>query len=118
MKNKKINAQLVWKQLEDDLVPRLGLNLPERVVYAYLLRHSRLEGKTRLHFSVRWLARSAHLSDGSARKAVRRLIAKGALRLIERTAIGHTVEVRLANEIQAAIPGRMAAAGLARRARG
>ena len=63
MKNKKTDAQLVWKQLEDDLVPRLGLNLPERVVYAHLLRHSHLEGKTRLRFSIRWLARSAHLSN-------------------------------------------------------
>jgi hypothetical protein len=30
MKNKKPNAELVWKQTEEDLVPRLGLTLIER----------------------------------------------------------------------------------------
>src|SRR6266849_3998275 len=105
MKNNKHDAALLWKQLEEDLVPRLRLNLPERVVYAHLLRHSRLQGKTQLRFSIRRLARTAHLSHTSARQAVRRLIAKGALRLIERTPAGHVVEVRLPNEIRAVVPG-------------
>lgn len=99
MKNKKPNAELVWKQLEDVLVPRLGLSLGERVVYAHLLRHSRLEGKTQLRFSLRQLALDTHISKKSARKAVRRLVAKGALRLLERTTTaGHLVEVRLPRE--------------------
>jgi hypothetical protein len=115
MKNKKPDAALVWKQLEDDLVPRLGLNLGDRVVFAHLLRLSRLERKTELRFSIRRLARTAHVSHTSARKAVRRLIAKGALRLIERTpAAGHAVEVRLPNEISA-VPGGTVATGPARR---
>jgi hypothetical protein len=88
MKNKKPNAELVWKQLEDVLVPRLGLNLTERVVYAHLLRHSRLEGQRQLRFSIPWLARSVHLSDQPARQAVRSLAAKGALRLVDRTQAG------------------------------
>ena len=118
MKYKKPDAELVWKQFEDDLVSRLGLNLIDRIVYAHLLRHSRLEGKTQFRFSLRWLARSAHLSKGPVRRTVRRLIAKRALRLIERTRAGHTVEVRLPDEIPAALPGRIVDTGPARRARG
>ena len=71
MKNNKPDAELLWKRLEDDLVLRLGLNLTERVVYAHLLRHSRLEGKRQLRFSIIWLARSAGLSNRPARHAVR-----------------------------------------------
>jgi hypothetical protein len=77
MKNKKINAVRVWKQLEDVLVPRLGLTLAERAVYSHLLRHSRLEDRLRLRFSILWLARGNRLSAGSVRLAVRRLVAKG-----------------------------------------
>src|SRR5713226_5651485 len=101
MKNKKPNAELVWKQLEDQLVPRLGLSLIERTVYAHLLRHSHLEGKLRLRFSIRWLARNIRLSSGPVREAVRRLVAHGALRLVQRSKAGHVVEVRLPEEIRA-----------------
>src|SRR3981189_40080 len=84
MKNEKPNAELVWKQLEDLIVPRLRLSLIDRTVYASLLRHSRLEGKLRLRFSIRWLARNIGLSSGPVRHAVRRLVAHGALRLVQR----------------------------------
>jgi hypothetical protein len=111
MKNKKINAVHVWKQLEDLLVPRLGLNVVERAVYSHLLRHSRLEDRLRLRFSILWLARGNRLSAGSVRLAVRRLVAKGALRLVERTKAGHVVEVRLPGEIRAVRPDKIAARG-------
>ncbi len=100
MKNKKPNAELVWKQLEDLLVPRLRLSLIDRTVYAHLLRHSRLEGKLRLRFSIRWLARNIRLSTGPVRQGVRRLVAHGALRLVQRSKTGHVVEVRLPEEIR------------------
>jgi hypothetical protein len=102
MKISKTNAVLIlWKQIEDVLVPRLCLTLPERAVYSHLLRHSRLEGRLRLRFSIVWLARGNRLSTGSVRLAVRGLVAKGALRLVERTKAGHVVEVRLPGEIRA-----------------
>ncbi len=85
MKNKKTNAELVWKQLEDVLVARLGLNLTERAVYAHLLRHSHREGRRQLRFSIVWLARSVRLSDRPARHAVRSLAAKGPLRVVDRS---------------------------------
>src|SRR5271169_2750144 len=85
MKISNINAVLIWKQIEDVLGPRLCLTVNERVVYSHLLRHSRLEGKLRLRFSIGWLMPGARLSAAPARQAVRRLVGKGALRLVERT---------------------------------
>jgi len=114
MKISKTNALLIWKQLEDVLVPRLGLTLSERAVYSHLLRHSRLEDRLRLRFSILWLARGNRLSAGSVRLAVRRLVAKGALRLVERTKAGHVVEVRLPGEIRAVRCERIAPGGPAR----
>jgi 5-methylcytosine-specific restriction endonuclease McrA len=108
MKISKSNAVLIWKQLEDVLVPRLCLGLAERAVYSHLLRHSRLEDRLRLRFSILWLARGNRLSAGSVRLAVRRLVAKGALRLVERTRAGHVVEVRLPEEIRAVRTDRVA----------
>jgi hypothetical protein len=63
MKNNqaKPDAALLWKQIDDELVPRLGLNLTERIVYASLLRHSRLEGQRQLRFSIPCFSRSVHL---------------------------------------------------------
>ena len=101
MKNKKPNAALLWKQLEEDLVPRLGLNLAERVVYAYLVRQSRLEGQREFRFGIIWLGGCLCISQATTRYAVRSLAAKGALRLIDRTQAGHLVEVFLPDEIHA-----------------
>src|SRR5712664_99542 len=106
MKISKTNAVHIWKQIEDVLVPRLCLTLAERAVYLHLLRHSRLEDRLRLRFSILWLARGNRMSAGSVRLAVRRLVAKGALRLVERTKAGHVVEVRLPGEIRAVRPER------------
>lgn len=73
MKNEKPNAEVVWKQMADLLVPRLRLSFVDRGIYFHLVRHSRLEGKARLHFSIYWLARGTLLSGATAREAVRRL---------------------------------------------
>src|SRR5712691_5377066 len=102
MKTKKPNAEQIWKQIEDLLVPCLRLSVIDRAVYSHLLRHSRLEGKLRLRFSIAWLARAACLSTNPVRNAVRRLADQGVLRLVARTKSGHVVEVRLPKEIRAA----------------
>ena len=109
MKSKKINAVQVWKQLEDLAVPRLHLSVIDRAVYSHLLRHSRLEGRLQLRFSILWLARGACLSCGTARKGVRSLVAKGALRLAERSKAGHVVKVCLPEEIRSVRAGKIAA---------
>ena len=107
MPTKKPNAAQVWKQFEDLLVPRLRLSTTDRVVYSHLLRHSRLEGELRFQFSILWLARGTGLSHNAARWAVRRLIAHGVLRLVERSKTGHVVDVRLPNEVRTARPRRL-----------
>jgi 5-methylcytosine-specific restriction endonuclease McrA len=107
-----IDAAAVWKQIEDVAAPQLRLPVIDHVVYAHLLRHSRLEGKRRLRFSIPWLARNINLSSCPTREAVRRLAVQGALRLIERSKQGHVAEVRLPEEI----PGVRAHAVRVRRA--
>jgi len=114
MKNKRPNAEHVWKQFEDLLVPRLRLSVIERAVYSHLLRHSRLEGRTRLRFSIPWLARGVRLCQMTARCALRRLLDHHALRLVERNQVGHVVVVRLPEEIRALRPYFIAARGAAR----
>ncbi len=102
MKNKKTNAAQIWKQLKDLLVPRLCLSVIDRAVYSHLLRHTRLEGRARIRFSIAWLARAARLSTNPVRNAVRRLADYGVLRLVARTKSGHVVEVHLPKEVRAA----------------
>jgi DUF1680 family protein len=109
MKNKRIDGVEVWKQYEDQVVPRLKLSLMERALYTHLVRHSRLEGKREIRFAILGMARAACLSDWAVRKAVRSLVAKGALRLAERSKKGHVVEVRLPEEIRAVRMGQTAA---------
>lgn len=100
MKNRRPNALRIWKQVEEHLVPRLRLSVTDRAVYAYLLSHSRLEGRPRLRFSILGLARQIHVSGKPLREAVRRLADYGAVRLVERSRTGHLVEVRLPEEIR------------------
>lgn len=109
MKNMKLSAVHVWKQLEDLAVPRLHLSVHERAGYSHLLRHSRLEGRPQLCFSIAWLARGACLTLRAALRAVRSLVGKGALRLTERSSAGHVVKVRLPEEIRSLGANKIAA---------
>ncbi|PYU09481.1 MAG: hypothetical protein DMG37_23185 [Acidobacteria bacterium] len=107
MKTKKPNAELVWKQLDDLLVPRLHLAPIDRAAYCYLLRHTRLEGKLQLRFSATWLGRGICLGPDAARQALHRLIDHQVLRLLERSNAGHVAEVRLPEEILADLPPKV-----------
>src|SRR5712664_1346073 len=106
MRNKTLNAKLLWMQFEDVLAPRLGLTVKERAVYSYLLRHSLVVGKLRLQFAVMSLARTLGLSIGASRHAVRRLDELGALRVLKRCKTGHLAEMRLPEKIRALRRGR------------
>src|SRR5580693_994591 len=114
MLNKTLNPKLLWMQFEDVLVPRLGLNVWDRAVYSYLLRHSLVVGKRRLHFAVLPVARDLGISSGPVRLAIRRLDELGALRLLERSKTGHLVEMRLPGQIRALRPGNFPGAPSAR----
>ncbi len=100
IRDNEVDAGALWRQIEDVAVPQLGLSVIDHVVYLHLVRHSRLEGKRRLRFSIPWLGSNIHLSSCPTREAVRRLAAQGALRLIERSKQGHVAEVRLPGEIR------------------
>ena len=102
MKIKKPNAELVCKQFEDALAPRLRLSTTDRAVYYHLLRHSRLEGKTRLHFSNIWLARNLGLTVETVRASLRRLIEHRAVCLVQRSKAGHVADIRLPREVPGA----------------
>src|ERR1700682_44324 len=102
MKHEEIDAVEVCKELEDVLPRRLKLSVLDRAVYSHLLRHSRFEGKLRLRFSILWLAHNLGITQRRARDSVRRLVDKEVLRLVERSNVGHLVEVRLPGEVPAA----------------
>ena len=106
MQTKKVNAKLLWMQFEDVVAPRLGLNVKERAVYCYLLRHSLVIGKLRVQFAVTSLARTLHLSIGAVRQAVRRLDELGVLRVVERSKNGHLAEMRPPEKIRAVRSGQ------------
>jgi len=97
---KEIDAKSLWKQVEDVVAPQLRLPVIDHVVYMHLLRHSHLEGKRRLRFSIPWLAHNINLSTCPTREAVRRLAACGVVRLVERSKAGHVAEVRLPEEVR------------------
>jgi len=98
---REIDARSLWRQVEDVLVPRLRLPVIDHLVYLHLLRHSHLEGKRRLRFSILWLSRNINLTMRPTRDAVRRLAAQGVLRLLERNSMaGHVVEVRLPDAVR------------------
>src|SRR5260370_20833876 len=106
MPNKILNENVCWMQFEEVLARRLGLTVWDGAVYSYLLRHSLVLGKLRLHFAVMSVARDLGLSNGPVRQAVRRLDELGALRLLERSKTGHLVEMRLPEQIRALRPAK------------
>jgi hypothetical protein len=99
-----LDAAQLWRQVEDHLIPRLRLNVMERAVYFLLLRHSRLEGRRQCCFVISWLGKELRLCTTTARRAVRNLAGKGALRIVQRTYRGHLVEVFTPEEIGAGRP--------------
>src|SRR6202140_3178823 len=111
MKLKTIDAALVWRQLEYLLAPGLNFSVYDRAVYSHLLRHSRLEGKHKIQFSLGRLADGLGLSRSGARDAMRRLVARGVLKLLLRSCQArYVVSVNLPSEVRAVTGAKNAAA--------
>jgi 5-methylcytosine-specific restriction endonuclease McrA len=111
MKNTKIDAALVWKQFEDLLAPGLSFSVHDRAVYSHLFRHSRLEGKLDVQLSLDRLALGTAMSRAGAREALRRLEARGVLRLVHRGyRVRHVVRLRLPSEVRAVRAAKNASA--------
>ena len=89
----------LWKDLEDNLIPSLGLSAQERALYYHILRHSRLLGRTELHSTVADLAYHAGFSWSTTRDLLRNLARKGCLRIFSRSKAGHVIGVLLPAEI-------------------
>jgi hypothetical protein len=110
MNNEELDAVQVWKQMEDLLAPQLNFSLADRVIYSHLFRHSRLEGKLQLQFSISWLARGVGLSSKFTRDTVRRLISRGVLYLVEcNCRAQHVVRLRLPLEVKGVCAAKIAA---------
>jgi HNH endonuclease len=114
MATKKLNPKLLWVLFEDVLAPGLGLTIRDRAVYSYLLRHTLLVGKRRLHFAVTALARTLGMSAGRTRESVRRLDELGALHVLERGKTGHLAEMRLPENVLAIRSGGSGASSAGR----
>jgi len=100
MKTQKTDAELVWKQFTDFLIPRFRLSIADRSVYWHLVRLSRLEGAVRVHVSIYSLARDLGLTPNPVRNAIRKLASFGILRILERNRRGHAIKVRLPSEVR------------------
>jgi HNH endonuclease len=88
-----------YADIEDVLVPGLGLNTYDRSLYYHLLRHTRLKGKDSAMFAIGPLSKATAISDIKVREVIRDLHHKGCLRIEERTRLGHLIFVLLPSEI-------------------
>jgi hypothetical protein len=107
MKRNQLDAAQVWHDIEEHLVPALSLYHSDRSVYFYLVRHSRLAGRRKLATAYRTLSRGVGLSRSTLRNVLRRLIAKGLLRILNRSYRGIYVEVLLPREIPGCVVERI-----------
>ncbi len=111
MKNTKVDAARVWKQFEDFLAPGLSFSVHDRAVYSHLFRHSRLEGKRDVQLSLDRLALGTGMSRTGAREALRRLEARGVLRLTQRSyQVRYVIRLKLPSEVRAVRAAKNASA--------
>ena len=89
----------VYSDVEDLLIPGLGLSAYDRALYYHLLRHTRLKGKESAMFAIGPLSKATAISDIKVREVIRGLHRKGCLRIEERTRLGHLISVMLPSEI-------------------
>jgi len=102
------DAARLWADIEDHLVPAFALSSSDRVLYFYLVRRGRLEGNRVLRSAARALAIGTHLSRSTVRHILRRLGAKGLLRIRKRSYQGYQIEVTLPREIPGCVVPRTA----------
>jgi DNA-binding transcriptional ArsR family regulator len=104
MKSAKADAARTWREIEEQWIPALRPWPVERLIYFYLVRQTRLAGRRSLLISATQLARAVAFAPVTVRVALRRLRAKGAVRVIERGRQGQRIAVRLPGEIPGCAP--------------
>ncbi|MGH9793323.1 MAG: hypothetical protein ACRD5G_00995 [Candidatus Acidiferrales bacterium] len=97
------DAAQLWREVEEHLAPTFSLWSSDRVVIFYLLRASRLAGRRVILMPARTLSRATLLSRSTVRIALRRLAARGIIRVLKRNYSGLQIEVKLPREIPGCI---------------
>jgi hypothetical protein len=101
------NAAGLWRDIEEHLTPAFHLWASDRVVYFYLARVIRLAGhRTRL-LPARTIARATLLGRSTVRIVLRRLAARGVLRVTARSYCGLRITLKLPREIPGCIQPRV-----------
>jgi hypothetical protein len=101
-----VDIRKVVEQVQDFLAPRLDCY--EQMIYHYLFRHTRLDGKQRITVGTRTIQASVGAGMGKEGSPpsqrvisakLRTLARKGCIKILERSAQGTTLEVLLPREI-------------------
>lgn len=87
------------EEIEDYLVPFLGLDTYEKFLYYHLFRHTRLIGKEETVFVISSALKTVGLTEFTARDRIRKLNEKGCVKIQELTRDGVRVSVLLPTEI-------------------
>lgn len=91
------------EEIEDYLIPFLGLDTYEKALYYHLFRHTRLIGKEETVFVISAALKTVGLTDFSARDRIRKLNEKGCIKIEETTRVGIRVKVLLPTEINGCV---------------
>jgi hypothetical protein len=93
------NLKQIIEEIEDYLIPFLGLDTYEKALYYHLFRHTRLIGKQETIFVISTAPKTVGLTDFSARDRIRKLNEKGCVKIEEVTRDGLRVSILLPSEI-------------------
>jgi len=111
--NTMVDIRQVIEQVQDFLVPRLDCY--EQMIYHYLFRHTRLEGKRNITVGTRTIQANVGAGmgkDGSPPSQrvisdkLRTLERKGCIKILERSVQGTSLEVLLPHEIPGVVVGK------------
>ncbi len=89
----------IYADVEDFLIPGLGLSAYHRSLYYHLLRHTRLKGRSDSMFAIGPLSKATGVSDFKVREVIRELHQMGCVRIEDRNRLGHKIAVLLPSEI-------------------
>jgi hypothetical protein len=87
------------EEIEDYLIPFLGLDTYEKSLYYHLFRHTRLIGKEETIFVISSATKTVGLTEHTARDRIRKMNEKGCVKIQELTRDGVRVSVFLPTEI-------------------
>lgn len=98
-------------QIEDVLFPQLGLDVYERAMYYFFLRHTLIAGSEEVVMGLPDVAAGTSMSEWKARETIRSLDAKGCAR-ISTSKSGHRIQFVLPDSIPGLLFGLPAEATL------